>query len=256
MENTAYASRMRYLDAGDVDNDIVGFDGLNVVGSDGQQIGDVDGFVIDPDARRVHYVVIDSGGWFTSRRLLLPIGHATLSADRRSLQTDVTRDALRRLPEFDDDRFRELTDEELRAFERNTVVACCPDEPLEDVSVGTWGYESRRHYREPDWWATSRYAPERVRPIGRDAYDRAPRAHTTGTAPVRDTYNRDLVTARDDVRDRALDTDADVSPHQEGRAQPGDVLGIETGGERTGVGDTAQDENKRRRDAERTNRGE
>ena len=41
----------------------------------------------------------------------------------------------------------------------------------------------------------------------------------------------------------------DVSPHYAGRAQPGDVLGIETGGETTEIGDTAEDENKRRRDA-------
>jgi hypothetical protein len=31
-----------------------------------------------------------------------------------------------------------------------------------------------------------------------------------------------------------------------GRAQPGDVMGIETGGERTHIGDTAEDESKRR----------
>jgi hypothetical protein len=30
------------------------------------------------------------------------------------------------------------------------------------------------------------------------------------------------------------------------------VLGIETGGERTGIGDTAEDENTRRRQAEET----
>jgi hypothetical protein len=40
----------------------------------------------------------------------------------------------------------------------------------------------------------------------------------------------------------------DVSPHLGGRAQPGDILGIETGGETTGLGDTAEDENERRRD--------
>jgi hypothetical protein len=38
----------------------------------------------------------------------------------------------------------------------------------------------------------------------------------------------------------------DDSPHFAGRAQPGDVLGIETAGEETHVGDTAQDESKRR----------
>lgn len=33
------------------------------------------------------------------------------------------------------------------------------------------------------------------------------------------------------------------------RAQPGDVLGIERGGETTSLGDTEEDEDRRRRDA-------
>jgi hypothetical protein len=49
----------------------------------------------------------------------------------------------------------------------------------------------------------------------------------------------------------AADDAGDVSPHAGARAQPGDVLGVETGGERTHVGDTADDENRRRRVAER-----
>ncbi|HVT47367.1 MAG TPA: hypothetical protein VHD57_06235 [Vicinamibacterales bacterium] len=35
------------------------------------------------------------------------------------------------------------------------------------------------------------------------------------------------------------------------RAQPGDVLGIERGGETTSLGESAEDEDKRRKDAER-----
>ena len=60
---------------------------------------------------------------------------------------------------------------------------------------------------------------------------------------------------RADGLDTDVDTDVepgadDVSPHFGGRAQPGDVLGLETGGETTEIGDTAEDENKRRRDLE------
>ena len=47
----------------------------------------------------------------------------------------------------------------------------------------------------------------------------------------------------------------DVSPHDGGRAQPGDVLGIETGGETTEIGDTSEDENERRRRAENDTSG-
>ena len=53
---------------------------------------------------------------------------------------------------------------------------------------------------------------------------------------------------RTDEVDNAVD---DSSPHYGGRAQPGDILGIETGGETTSIGETSDDENKRRRDAEK-----
>ena len=43
----------------------------------------------------------------------------------------------------------------------------------------------------------------------------------------------------------------DTSPHFGGRAQPGDILGIETGGETTAIGDTTEDENERRADLEK-----
>jgi hypothetical protein len=47
------------------------------------------------------------------------------------------------------------------------------------------------------------------------------------------------------------DIAGDTSPHLGGRAQPGDILGIETGGETTAIGDTTEDENERRSDREK-----
>ena len=257
MEQSTHAARWRYLDADDVDDAVVDFDGLNVYSADGHKVGDVDGFIIDSAARHVNYVVVDSGGWFSSRRFLLPIGHAALAPDKKSLQTDVTRDGLGRFPAFDHDRFDELKEEELFAFERDTAVACCPDEPLERVAAPGADPRSRAHFSQPDWWSSARYAPERLRSIDRDAF--APPAVRTaadaGALPsaVRDEHNRELVTAREV---RAEVRSGDVSPHVDGRAQPGDILGIETGGETTGLGDTTEDENTRRETAERATSGD
>ena len=50
--------------------------------------------------------------------------------------------------------------------------------------------------------------------------------------------------------EEAVAREAEPSPHFGGRAQPGDVIGVETGGEQTHVGETTEDENSRRRDAE------
>ena len=47
------------------------------------------------------------------------------------------------------------------------------------------------------------------------------------------------------------DIAGDASPHFGRRAQPGDILGIETGGETTAIGDTTEDENERRSDLEK-----
>lgn len=184
MENSTYARRLRYVDADDLTDDVVDYESLDVLGPDGERIGDLDGFIVDPEAGRVYHLVVDSGGWFRSRQFLLPVGHARLDTGRRALVADITKAALSRYPEFHHDRFREFTDDEFRAFERRTAVP-----------------------------------------------------------PSRDVYQREHVTARAG--------EPDDSPHHDGRAQPGDVLGIETGGETTAIGDTMEDENKRRREAER-----
>src|SRR5918993_5099499 len=167
MEHTTYASRLRYLNADDVDDGVVDFDGLDVRGADGSKLGDVDGFIVDATTGRVLYTVVDSGGWIASRRFLLPIGHAAIDRDAHALRVDVERDTLMSYAEFHEERFRELSDEELGAFEQRLAAACCPDEPLED---GTWSYDTRRHYRQPDWWTESAYTHERLRPVETRAY--------------------------------------------------------------------------------------
>ncbi len=251
MEHASYASRLRYLSADDIDGSDINFKGLDVRGNDNAKLGDIDGFVVDADSGRVFYTVVDSGGWFGSRRFLLPVGHATVDRGERVLRVDVSRGALERYPEFDRDRFQRFSDDDLRAFERRMAAECCPDEPLDDVSVSAWHFDTRRHYRQPDWWSSSSPSHERFRPVETTA---------SGTnMRVREEYDRELVTARDRtegnvrVRDEVAPRE-DMSPHLDRRAQPGDILGLETGGERTYIGDTTEDENKRRRDAEQAAR--
>src|SRR5687768_14209489 len=53
MEHASYASRLRYLDADDVDDSVVDFDGLEVRGREGERLGDVNGFIVDLASGRV-----------------------------------------------------------------------------------------------------------------------------------------------------------------------------------------------------------
>src|SRR5262245_62875518 len=104
MAQTTFASRLRYLDAGDVDDSVVNFDGLDVRGHDNEKLGDIDGFIVDVTSGRVLYAVIDASGWFTTRRFLVPIGHApTIDRADRALRVDVPRAALERYPRFEED---------------------------------------------------------------------------------------------------------------------------------------------------------
>jgi hypothetical protein len=190
----------------------------------------------------VLYTVVDSGGWFTSRRFLLPIGHATIDSGNRAMRVDVTRDTVLRFPEFNERNFPDFSDDELRSYEHRMIEVCCPDE-MSSASPAALN-NLPRHYRQPSWWNRGAYTAGSLRPIE----PRPLKSHELPDSPLgvpaRETYDRERVTAS------AGRSGTDESPHFGGRAQPGDVLGIETGGERTYIGETAEDEDERRRAAD------
>ena len=168
MEQSSYASRLRYLAADDVDDGVVDFDSLDVRSPDGEKLGEVKGFIVDLASARALYVVVDSGGWFRSRRFLAPIGHAVIDQARRALGLDISKERLQEYPEFDESRFREFSDADLRSFETRMAAVCCPEEPLDGASADAtadWEYARRRHYRQPEWWTCGAYAHERLRPV-------------------------------------------------------------------------------------------
>jgi PRC-barrel domain protein len=167
METGSYASRLRYLDADDVDDSVVDFDGLTVCGRDGEKLGAVDGFIVDLASGRVLYIVVDSGGWFRSRRFLLPIGHAVIDQGRHALALDISKERLHNYPEFDEARFSAFTDADLRTFETRMSQACCPEESSEEATDRemTSAFESHRHYRQPEWWTGGGHMHERLRPV-------------------------------------------------------------------------------------------
>jgi hypothetical protein len=240
---------LRYVDADDLDDATIDFDGMNVESHTGEKLGDVDGFIIDIRSARPYYVVVDAGGWFTSKYFLLPVGHVSLDADRRKLIADLPRDRVRRFPGFDRGEFAQLSAAELDRMDERMASACCPDETIaagSHVDI----YE-RRHYQSPSWWDASFYRPDRVdRSAAAMGSTGAGTSSNDAGAPDRSPLRE---APRGPVVARSADNTAagDVSPHFGGRAQPGDVLGVETGGEQTHIGETSDDENKRRREGEK-----
>jgi len=225
-----HSSRLRYADADEIGSEVVDFDGLKVRTPDGDKLGEVDGFIVDPDTQRAYYVVVDSGGWFRSRQFLVPIGHAQMDDDGDALVLDVTRETITEYPEFDRDSFERFDEDDLRRYHAQYDEVCCPG-----------GEEQHQHFSQPDWWRTEYYSWDVPAAVG--AIGVTPPAGESDRPPAATSGSVDA-----DTRESSR---GDVSPHLGGRAQPGDVLGVETGGERTGLGDTVEDEDDRRRDAER-----
>ena len=205
---------LKYVDADQITDTSIELDGMKVRNDAGDKLGEVDGLIVDAGSGRTYYVVVDAGGWFKSKHLLMPIGQLTLDADADALVVNLTKDQVTRFPGFDRDQFAKMNDADLVRINRETIGVLEPDTPYSDVEPrdAVW---NRRSYQQPSWW------------VGEPVIGRA-----TGTMK----YSSEQYEA----------TAHDVSPHDGGRAQPGDVLGIETGGEETHIGETSEDENKRR----------
>jgi hypothetical protein len=151
MADTQYSSRLRFVDAGKLDDAEIKIDHLPVYGWGHEKLGHLDGFIIDTESGLVQYAVVHGGGWFHARRFLLPIGHIDrLDPEKKELMTDISKDAIRLFPEFDKDRFLAMSDEELRQFEREMSAACCPNEAIVEEVV--WIHDEGGHYRAPSWW--------------------------------------------------------------------------------------------------------
>jgi hypothetical protein len=238
---------LKYVKADDLDDPPMDFDGMNVESPTGEHLGDVDGFIVDSDTARPYYVVV-AAGWFKTKHFLLPIGHARLdvSDDREALITDLSKDRVEQFPGAEMDKFDTLSEADLKRLNDAICMAAGTTNQTYDANEPYTAAWNRPDFRQPDWWSALPTRPERM-----------------GGAAVTSGAEFRREATREPVRDRASDAGraesvsgaaGDVSPHDGGRAQPGDVLGIETGGERTSVGDTSEDENKRRENAEKATR--
>src|SRR5262249_53893718 len=199
------------------------------------------GFIIDVNSGRPFHVVVEAGHWYKHRHFLLPIGHVRLDAGSKRLTADVVRQRAERFPGFSRGEFESLTDQDIDQMAYTTASACGDDAIDRSVSWASW-----THYEYPSWWDASYDRPDRAdieaRNIGGASATGAMASggNASAAAGYDTNRDRDLVTARE----------RDMSSHDAGRAQPGDVPGVERGGERTRVGDMAKDEAERQRAAE------
>jgi ferritin-like metal-binding protein YciE len=169
-------SRLTYVNRERFASGTNDFSDVAVRGAGNDDLGHVDGFVVDRDSGRPYYVVVDSGGWFAGKRYLLPINAVHFDRGQRQMRATVDRDTIKKYPTFDGDAF-EHPDERSRDYERRL---------LEAYGVGAagstrdeWDYERYEEFRQPEWWITEGVAVRRT-PSERH---RTARPDVTGTRP-------------------------------------------------------------------------
>jgi hypothetical protein len=246
---------LRYVDASNVNAPEIAFDGMKVRNDAMEKLGNVEGFVVDNKTMRPYYVVVDSGGWFKSKDFLIPIGHARIDDDRDALVVDIPKERIERFPGFDRDEFARLGEEDIRRMNDAICEACSDTSVLYTPSDPLSTAWARPEYTQPDWWATvspplapgADLGPAENNFVPTEDYAPTKVARANGELQAEDIAARE----RERERELVMAREAEASPHFEGRAQPGDVIGVETGGEQTHVGETSEDEDRRRIEAQR-----
>ena len=177
---------LRYIDASDLDNSQLHFDGMEVQGLDNQKLGKVDGFVIDKSSARPYYVVVNAGGWFKSKYFLLPIGHVGLAPTDTKLVADITNTLVGSyIAENAQSRSHqasgtaEVLEQQMRDAGRvrdQRDVAALPDDQMWSVccidatiDISSPNRYEHVHYRYPGWWDASFQRPDRADTLGREA---------------------------------------------------------------------------------------
>jgi hypothetical protein len=97
--------RLCYLDAMHLEGPLPEFDGAEVRTSSDRKIGHLDGIVVDPAARRVRYLVVDTAKSPGRHRYLVPVDATRVDVKHRALCVEVDRTDLARCEEFDADAF-------------------------------------------------------------------------------------------------------------------------------------------------------
>ena len=182
----------------------------------GEHLGEVDGFIVDSESGRPYYVVVDAGGWFKSKHFLLPVGHVRFDADVEALKADLTRDRVERFPGFNKDEFDKLTADDLKKFNDQTLRPAQfqgPTTLLERRTLSAAWDRSDFHNR----------------PGGARHVRLEPREQSGSTWPLSERPAQSILSNRHTaIRRGSGRRQFSFS----GRAQPGDIVGIETGGKR------------------------
>src|SRR5262249_36101819 len=85
------------------DRDIDDIRGSAVYGSEDEKLGKIDDVIFDSDNGQIRYAVVDTGGWLSSRRFLVPREELQPSAaHEKDFDVNMTEAQIERFPALDE----------------------------------------------------------------------------------------------------------------------------------------------------------
>ena len=186
-------ARLRFVDFDDLPRESFNIRDVEVRNHLGEDLGELDGFVVEQTSGRPVYYVIDSGGWFIGRRYLVPVGKGRLDPGTQRLLIDLDRERLHRYPEFNTNAFLTMSDEQARAYERRIMNAINPDAARERRY---WeSYDRLPDYTPPEWLAVTSWTTSR----GVSTSPADDRGRFGSSRPRDRQHEGELMTAREDA---------------------------------------------------------
>ncbi|HUR36696.1 MAG TPA: PRC-barrel domain-containing protein [Terriglobales bacterium] len=99
------------------ENDAEDIRGADVYGANDEKLGEIDDVIFDSNSGELKYVVIDTGGWLTSKRFIVPALQLTIREEGdEDYYVNLTKEQVERFPEYNEERLS--TDEEWTDYER------------------------------------------------------------------------------------------------------------------------------------------
>lgn len=111
--NSNADARLSYLEAESVQGPFPTCEHVSVWNDEDGALGQLDGVVVDAEARQVRYLVVTAGGMFSRHRYLLPFSPTRVDAHRRALCVDAHKKDLVRCEKFESRAFHRFSDDDL-----------------------------------------------------------------------------------------------------------------------------------------------
>jgi sporulation protein YlmC with PRC-barrel domain len=89
------------------DDDVDDIRGASLYGMDDEKLGKIDDVIFDHGSGAIRYMVVDSGGWLSSKKFLIPADRIRPYAKHEDdFYADMTKKQIEALPQYDEDSFK------------------------------------------------------------------------------------------------------------------------------------------------------